>query len=268
MRFGLQFEVEIGLIQDSVEALADEIEFIASGKADDPKGAEVWDHRLRGGMCCYRLKRLLNFGKFADAKCELETIRHLKNLWFYISLLQYGASAEHPDDYQGALFLPHEHDGHGRFRTVDEEYISYEDLGLSVPGKFRDLLTSTKRSSWSYVPDELRLFSSLLTLRKKKKRGSMLVEEQPDSLVETSESSDEVLAFLKECPIPIEFRTEPTTKFDAAVRMGFRLAECKNLQRRLTAYLELKQRELKRVLYWPISRSRCIFDSRIFPQSD
>jgi predicted transcriptional regulator len=102
------FPVNIACIRESLESLADEIEFVASGDADDPSDSEAWEHRVNGGRQVVRLRAALNNGDLDRADCRLDTIPVLRDVRREVMRLQYGSHHDQSNQYCGPLHLPGE----------------------------------------------------------------------------------------------------------------------------------------------------------------
>jgi len=271
--YGLDLKVNVPLLQDSLKELADVVCFIATGCADDINDSDAWDRRVIGGLCAYRVKKMLSFGDLSEAACELKTVRRLENIWSLIKLLQHGCDTDNSDEYKGPLFLPGEHDTRGRLRKVDEQYISFEDLGIRVPEKCRTQLTRTKAKAWSWYPNELLSHAWRLDPSNEqiKPKFEVAVANPSDTLNQRSQQddpdSDEILGG-GECLIELEYRTRAMTKLEAARHLGFERSEWKNLARRVTAEMEAIEKKEQTVVMWPLTPQRWIFDYRVFPKSE
>lgn len=154
-------EIDFRVLRDSVTRLADCIEFIATGRADDNHDSDAWEVRLIGGKCLYRLRLILNEGDLSATSCDLDTISLLEDIWRWISPLTMR------DDREGPLFLTHEYSPEGDYRKADEEYLGIEGLVSGLVDSFphlREGLMETKESNWAWLADSLREYAQRFEL--------------------------------------------------------------------------------------------------------
>ena len=186
--------VNIPRLRESLESLADDIEFIATGEADDSRDHDAWKRRTNAGVQFVRLRAMLNGGELDRADCDLATLAVLRHVWHTLKRLNYGSHHELPDEYCGPLFLPGEirplTEGMGT-RGADERYDPHSELksivpvstlgespaqleqivGQGGPNRTTELAhralrrinkthLTTKRQQWSELPQELRRLSA------------------------------------------------------------------------------------------------------------
>jgi hypothetical protein len=195
------FSVNILRVCESLDSLADDIEFIASGQADNPRDGDAWERRTNAGRQLVRLRAALNNGELDRADCILDTLAVLRDVWQAIKAFEYGSHRDQPDKYGGPLHLPGEvapllplSESSLKIRKADERYDPYPELrpNLSegvIAGAISELeqkATSTaddartndlairalrglnkpdlttKRKRWSGAPNKLRALSATL----------------------------------------------------------------------------------------------------------
>jgi hypothetical protein len=194
------FEVKTARIADELSRLADLLELIANGKADDIRDGDGWQTRTDAGLLVARLQALLNYGDLDFADCDFPTLEGLKRLWSSIKQLDFGDHSDRPKEYRGALFLPHElrpvEIAPGvtvpdqKLRGPDEPYetlsVSPEErllaagaakivrrergtspslrrLALGALSSLQNGRTTTKRERWGRFPEALRGYAAKLS---------------------------------------------------------------------------------------------------------
>jgi hypothetical protein len=185
------FPVNIARVAETLDNLADDIELIASGRADDRRDYDAWEHRVNAGRQLVRLRAALNNGDLDRADCALDTLGVLRRVWQAIDPVQ------EKEYHGGPLFLPGEvgplSDGLP-LRHADEPYDLFAGLRPKVDdGAIAEAVTeleqkasgaaddarktdlairalqglnkprlTTKRERWGGVPSKLRALSAKL----------------------------------------------------------------------------------------------------------
>lgn len=207
------FSINIACVCESLESLAGDVEYIATGKADDQRDHDAWEHRTNAGLQLVRLRAALNNGALDRADCDLATLTILRRVWHSLERVRYGSHHDQPDKYRGPFFFPHEVgplDEGLPLRTADERYDRYEELrpkvekgaaidglcqleqkpGDEIPDRTIELADralrrinkphlTTKRAEWSDFPNELRKLSAKLNRRIDQRAA------QPKATIET-----------------------------------------------------------------------------------
>lgn len=139
--------IDLPRICDALKVLADEVEFIANGGADDIHDSDAWHRRCRAGTQVLRLRTLLHGGQLDLADVEFAVVETLRNVWLTLRHLKYGNHLDRPESYAGALFLPFELDELNRIRSADDEFDSWDLLKLFGDQEFIDESVAELRRS-------------------------------------------------------------------------------------------------------------------------
>jgi hypothetical protein len=210
------FEVKAGRIADELSRLADLLELIANGEADDIRDGDGWQTRTDAGLLVARLQALLNYGDLDFADCDFPTLERLKSLWSSIKRLDFGDHSDRPKEYRGALFLPYElcpveiapgiTIPNQKLRGPDEAYetlnVSPEErllaadaarvvrrergtsprsrrLAIGALARLQNGPTATKRERWGRLPNELRQYAANLRGADESSRENAAVSDAP-----------------------------------------------------------------------------------------